>query len=195
MTTTGWRLSNDDGDSNDNGKKNPTTKQQLCKCITLFLVVFLISRRCTTDKWNIQFSRPHYGVGENNTKRNLENFANNQRQIKWNWIRSIKFQTARIYFWNEFSVCCYRKILLPWQRDVTTSPLYSKFVGIKWWRGFSHDVTAAILVFQNNETAAISVPRQSCGSWIFFLRKHFLLLLTNKFAEMLATWVKTLYCV
>ena len=32
-------------------------------------------------------------------------------------------------------------------------------------RAFSHDVTAAILVFQNNETAAtyVGVPRQACG--------------------------------
>ena len=30
----------------------------------------------------------------------------------------------RIYFLREFSVCCHPKILLPWRRDVTTSPLY-----------------------------------------------------------------------
>ena len=46
-------------------------------------------------------------------------------QIKWNWIRSMKFETVRIYFLSEFSVCCHPKILLPWQRDVTTSSLYS----------------------------------------------------------------------
>ena len=34
------------------------------------------------------------------------------------------FETVRIYFLSEFSVCCDPKILLPWQRDVTTSPLY-----------------------------------------------------------------------
>ena len=27
-----------------------------------------------------------------------------------------------------FSVCCHPEILLPWQRDVTTSPLYSLVV-------------------------------------------------------------------
>ena len=36
----------------------------------------------------------------------------------------MKFGTVRIYFLSEFSVCCHPKILLPWQRDVTTSPLY-----------------------------------------------------------------------
>ena len=30
----------------------------------------------------------------------------------------------RIYFLSEFSVCCHPKILLPWQRDLTTSLLY-----------------------------------------------------------------------
>ena len=31
---------------------------------------------------------------------------------------------VRIYFLSEFSVCCHPKILLPWQRDVTTYRLY-----------------------------------------------------------------------
>ena len=33
---------------------------------------------------------------------------------------------VRIYFLSEFSVCCHPKILLPWQRDVTASPLYGQ---------------------------------------------------------------------
>ena len=36
----------------------------------------------------------------------------------------LKLETVRIYFLSEFSVCSKKKILLPWQRDVTTSPLY-----------------------------------------------------------------------
>ena len=36
----------------------------------------------------------------------------------------MKFETVRIYFLSEFSVCCHPKILLPWQRDVATSPVY-----------------------------------------------------------------------
>ena len=55
---------------------------------------------------------------------NPENLANIW-QIKWNWIRSMKFETVRIYFFSEFSVCCHPKFLLPWQHDITTSPLYS----------------------------------------------------------------------
>ena len=36
----------------------------------------------------------------------------------------MKFEIMRIYFLSEFSVCCHPKNLLPWRRDVTTSPLY-----------------------------------------------------------------------
>ena len=86
------------------------------------------------------FTRPLYGISERNTKSfffsffklrygsfefNRENFANIW-QIKWNWIRSMKFETVRIYFLSELSVCCHLKLLLPWQRDVTTSPLCCK---------------------------------------------------------------------
>ena len=48
---------------------------------------------------------------------NPENFANIW-QIKWKWIRSRKFETVRIYFFSEFSVCSHPKILQPWQPDV-----------------------------------------------------------------------------
>ena len=42
----------------------------------------------------------------------------------WNWIRSVKFEIVRMDFKVTLSVCCHPKILLLWQRDVTTSPLY-----------------------------------------------------------------------
>ena len=45
-------------------------------------------------------------------------------QIKCNWIRLMKFQIVWTDFYVTLSVCCHPKILLPWQRDVTTSPLY-----------------------------------------------------------------------
>ena len=84
------------------------------------------------------FTSPLYGVGKHNHKNcrflflNLdndrycpkENFAK-ICQIKWSWIRSVKFEIVRIDFKVTLSVCCHPKILLPWQRDVTTSPLYS----------------------------------------------------------------------
>ena len=36
----------------------------------------------------------------------------------------MKFDTLRIYFLSDILVCCHPEILLPWQRDVTTFPLY-----------------------------------------------------------------------
>ena len=34
----------------------------------------------------------------------------------------MNFETVQIHFLGKFSVCCHPEILLPWQRDVTTSP-------------------------------------------------------------------------
>ena len=62
------------------------------------------------------------------------------------------------------------------------------------YRVFSHDVTAAILVSQNNETAAMLVSQTSpVGVELFSYGNAFFC--SNKFAWMLATWVKTLYTV
>ena len=36
----------------------------------------------------------------------------------------MKFETVRIHFLSDVLICCHPEILLPWQRDVTTSPLY-----------------------------------------------------------------------
>ena len=36
----------------------------------------------------------------------------------------MKFETVRIPLLSDVLVCCHRQILPPWQRDVTTSPLY-----------------------------------------------------------------------
>ena len=36
----------------------------------------------------------------------------------------MKFETVRINLLSDVMVCCHPEILLPWQRDVTTSPLY-----------------------------------------------------------------------
>ena len=36
----------------------------------------------------------------------------------------MKFETVRIHFLSDVLVCCHPEILLPSQRDVTTSPLY-----------------------------------------------------------------------
>ena len=59
------------------------------------------------------------------------------------------------------------------------------------YRVFSHDVTAAILVSQNNETAAMLVFQTNrLGVELFSYANAFFC--SNKFAYMLATWVKTL---
>ena len=36
----------------------------------------------------------------------------------------MKFETERIHFLSDVLICCHPQILLPWQRDVTTCPLY-----------------------------------------------------------------------
>ena len=60
-------------------------------------------------------------------------------------------------------------------------------------RAFSHDVTAAILVFQvDDETAAMLVyPENPLGVELFSHVNVFFC--SNKLAQMLVTWVKTLY--
>ena len=79
---------------------------------TLFYTGF--SHRCTTitATWNL-ISRARFRVGEHNTKVSFSlsklrygPFGFNPRkfakiwQIKWNWIRSMKFETVRIYFFK-----------------------------------------------------------------------------------------------
>jgi len=62
----------------------------------------------------------------------------------------------------------------------------------KQYRVFSHDVTAAILVSQNNETAAMLVSQTSpVGVELLSYANAFFC--SDKFAQMLTTWVKTLY--
>ena len=45
-------------------------------------------------------------------------------QIKWNWIRWVKIEIVRIHF-LRFRFVVIQK-WLPWPRDVTTSPLYTR---------------------------------------------------------------------
>ena len=61
---------------------------------------------------------------------------------------------------------------------------------------FSHDVMAAILVSQNNETAAMlsaMLVSQTIPVGVELFSYVNALFCSNKFAYMLATWVKTLY--
>ena len=43
----------------------------------------------------------------------------------------MKFETVRIYLLMNFRFVDIQKILLPWQRDVTTSPLHFKLANRK----------------------------------------------------------------
>ena len=131
-------LGNKDGNGNENGKKrNKVKTTTLCTCIMLFCTFF--SHRCKTATWTFLISHARFTEWVNTTQKvsfpfsklgygpfgfNPENFTNIW-QIKWNWIRSMKFETLQIYFLSEFWVCCHPKILLPWQCDITTSPPYS----------------------------------------------------------------------
>ena len=40
----------------------------------------------------------------------------------------MKFETVQIHFLSNVLICCHPEILLPWQRDVTNSPLYYAWV-------------------------------------------------------------------
>ena len=94
-------------------------KQQLCTCILPFCTV--LSLRCTTATWNFLISRACF---INPTQKfyfffilNLNTFVShstpencaNVWQIKWNWIRSIKFETLRIHFLSEFPFVVIKK--------------------------------------------------------------------------------------
>ena len=60
------------------------------------------------------------------------------------------------------------------------------------YRVFSHDVTAAIFVSQNNETATMLLSQTNpLGAELFSYANAFFC--SKKFALMLATRVKTLY--
>ena len=84
-------------------------KQHLCTCVTKnFLFLFQNLDTVVSD------STP-------------EKFVNIW-QIEWNWIRLMNFETVQIHF------CYHPEILLLWQRDVTTSPLYSM---VMLWRALT----------------------------------------------------------
>ena len=122
---------NDNGDEKERQKSNRflLTKQQICTCIMPFCS--FLCRRCTAATWKFLISHARFMESVNTTQKlsfsfsklntvlsdsTWENFTN-ICQMKWNWMGSMKFET--------FSGCCHPKILLPWQRDVTTSLFHS----------------------------------------------------------------------
>ena len=94
-------------------------KQPIFTCISLFCA-FLFHWDCDMKLPN--FTRPLYGVGEHNTIIFFFFWIQPSTfcQHLPNWIRLMN-ETVQIHFLSKFLVCCHPKILLPWQRDVTTS--------------------------------------------------------------------------
>ena len=133
--TTIESLSNDYGDSKDNWKSNRfiSAKQQLWTCIRLFYT--FLSHRCTTATWNVLISRTRFTKKASTTqKKNIFPFLDLDtvllhltpdvfaiiRQIKWNWIRSSKFETVQILFLSDvFGLLSTRNFAA-----MATSPLY-----------------------------------------------------------------------
>ena len=110
-------------------------KQQLCTWISLFCTflchlaplrheISLLDEPALWSRWTQHKNCRFLFVNLDNDRYGpKENFAK-ICQIKWNWIRSVKFEIVRIDSQVTLSVCCHPKILLLWQREVRTSPLY-----------------------------------------------------------------------
>ena len=111
------------------------------------------------------FTRPLYGVGEHNinvsfslSKLRYGPFGFNPRkfaniwQIKWNWIRSMKFETVRIYFFK-------------WIFGLLSS---KHFATMATWRNdfssLSRRVVKGSLVASNG----VQVESLIAGEWLFF---------------------------
>ena len=119
-------------------------KQQLCTCITLFCI--FLSRRCTTATWNLLISRTGLKEDVNTQHNNFlflflnldavlsdltpENFPNIW-QIKWNWIRSMKFETVQLHFLSDV-------FGLVWSRNFATM--------VTWRNNFSSLLANTIII-------------------------------------------------
>ena len=142
--TTIRSLSNDAGDGKEKWKKVTGLHQQNNNCAraSRFFVPFLAvitPLRRETSRFHAPALRSRRAQRKNclflflNLDTVLsdltpENFANIW-QIEWNWIRSSKFEKARIHFLSDVFCLLSSRNLLPWQRDVTTSRLYCFTIG------------------------------------------------------------------
>ena len=89
------------------------------KIICLYLYCTFLCRRCTSMAWNFLILQASFMEQVNTTQKIVtfgpkENFAK-ICQIKWSWIRSVKFEIVRIDFKVTLSVCCHPKLLLTWR--------------------------------------------------------------------------------
>ena len=107
-------------------------KQQLCTCITLFCT--FLNRRCKSATWNFLISRACLWGWWTQHKNFLCLFLKSDTvlsnsipddfakilQTKWNWIRSMKFETVRIHLLRDvFALLSSRNIATmgTWRND------------------------------------------------------------------------------
>ena len=76
-----------------------------------------------TQKLSFSSSNLRYSPFRFNPRKFCQHSPNEMRLNKVRW--SLKLCEFCIAFWVTFLVCCHLKVLLPWPRDVMTSPLYS----------------------------------------------------------------------
>ena len=110
-------------------------KQQRCTCITLFYT--FLSRRCKSVTWNFLISRARLMELVNPTQEFSFLFPNSDTvlpdstsynfakilQIKWNWVRSTKFESVRIYFLSDvFALLSSRNFaaMTTWRNDFSS---------------------------------------------------------------------------
>ena len=70
----------------------------------------------------------------------------------------------RIHFLGEFSVCGHPEILLPWERDVTTSPLYYERSNRPWaaiMKEVYYEILPQNIPMEQFDTASTQSPAQS----------------------------------
>ena len=99
--------------------------------------------------------------------------------MKWNWITGI-YNNYLLDQWSlkwckfTFSVCCHPEILLPWQHDVMTSPLYylpNKKVYLSWITGwdFFGDMHVHLLGVTNYTH---KINNTKFGTWKHFIHSQ-----------------------
>ena len=128
MTTIG-SFCNGDGEQQKNNTFRLAKKKIFARAPRLFVHFLAVVTRPRHE--TSQFHAPAFWSRWAQHKNFLFLFLNLQTVLsdltQINWLRSMKFETVRIHFLSDVLVCCHPQILLTWQRDVTTSPLYCEW--------------------------------------------------------------------
>ena len=104
----------------------------------LYCIIIFLSHHCATAPWNFIISHARLWSWWTQHKMFLFLFLNLDTvllysnptnfatiwQIKWNWMRSMKFETVQIHFLSDVLSLLSSRNLLPRQCDEATSPLY-----------------------------------------------------------------------